>query len=1029
MLFFMKKNCFRLITAALCLSTDLNAQFVINEVSNANVSAFQDEDGDQEDWIEFYNASSAAMNIGGYTISREEEGKTVSWKFPSMIVKPNSYLTVFCSGKNRNTYFDHWEIPIQASDTWKYYLGVFSSPPANWCTLSFNDGSWLSGAGGIGYGDGDDSTVTPTAYSVFMRKSFYVADTSIIPMALLLLDYDDGFVAYLNDVEIARANIGVYGDRPSYNVCAYNEHEATSYQTGDIPGSFFVSPELIDRTLKPGVNVLSIQVHNYASGMNDLSAIPNFLIGVNDTTVTYFPFPAHVNLHTNFKLDSRGQVLTLKDASGNIVDQQNIGEMQMNNSYGKRPDGRDNWYYFDVPSPDTSNNTSAFFTNYSGKPVFSLPAGFYDSPQTTDLITDAGIVRYTLDGSDPTESSAICSGPVLIDSTMVIKARVYSSDASELPGQILINTYFINEDITLPVVSLTSDPYNLFDHNYGIYVMGPDADPGMPYHGANFWKGWERPANIEYFDQAGHHAFEISSSIAIQGNYSKAWPQRGFFVRTSDNYKGQTVDYPLFPDKPVSSYKSFNIRNAGSDWNTCHMRDRFNQKNAQKYTHIDMMDGRPCVLFINGKYWGVYELREKQDENYIENNSGIPEDRIDFLQFNGSIIQGSNKAFLEMVDFISDNDMTLDSNYNKAKSILDIENFCDYFITQTYIVNYDWLGSYTNNIKFWRPSDPPGKWRYVLWDTDLSMGYGQSWGSGTSDEDHLNKTIDPPTDNPHSSMLKSLLENAEFRDYFVNRYADLMNTMFQPAEMRQNANKMRDEMHPEMERHFNRWGNTSPASWVGRSDNVPEWEAEIESMLAFNDSRLGYARDHVQDQFGLAKQVELTLDVSPAAAGKIKISTISPGSFPWTGVYFDGVPVTITAIANPGYEFNHWSTNMDLGSNQKKQSLTINIDSNDTFMANFNILETVFSVYPNPFDNSLTINYQLKKEAQVGIKLYTMIGQEVAEIISPSSFREEGSYSLDYDLNALELAQGVYFIEFKTRDHAKVLKLIRAKIN
>lgn len=1004
-----------------------NAQIVINEVSSASVSAYLDEDGDQEDWIEFYNPTASPINMSGYTISSIENGKTKSWTFPSINIKANNYLTVFCSRKNRNAYFDHWEVPVYPQLPWKYFLGTVN-PPTNWSDITFNDASWLTGIGGIGYGDGDDSTITPPITSVFMRTSFNIADTSKIPTALLFLDYDDGFVAYLNGVEIARANLGIYGDRPNFNTWAYDEHEATAYSTGNFSGAYFVSPEVVDAAIKPGVNVFSIQVHNFSSGTDDLSMIPYFLIGVNDTAVTYYPFAATVNLHTSFNLNSTGQELILKDSSGTIVDQHIIGDMQLNNTFGRRPNGASTWYYFDSPTPDTTNNTSAFYTNYLNKPTFSLGAGFYNSTQTLSMTSSTGLVRYTLDGKDPDQTCALYSTPITIDSTMVVRARTYSTNPLELPSEIITNTYFINENIELPVVSLTSDPYNLFDFNYGIYVFGPNADTvNVPFQGSNFWQGWERPANIEYFDPNGNLGFETPSSIAIQGNYSKAWPQRGFAVKTKENYKGETIDYPLFPDKShITQYKSFNIRNAGSDWNKAHMRDRFNQKNAQKSTTLEIMDGRPCVLFINGDYWGVYELREKQDKDYIENNSGIPAENIDFLQFDGDIIEGSNTAFLNMSAWIGSNDMSVTANYNTAKGMLDVENFCDYFITETYVLNIDWLGSYTNNIKFWRPNNPAGKWRYVLWDTDLSLGFASAWG-GAASTDFLDVAINPVTTNPHSTMLSGLLANTEFKNYFVDRYADLMNTIFLPSTMQQNADVLHDEMLPEMARHFTRWGGSFWGGLIGPSDNVMEWENEIDTMMLFASNRIGFARDQIQSQFGLTKQVDVTLDVVPAGAGKIKISTITPGSLPWTGVYFDGVPVSITAIANPGYEFKYWEANSNLAANDSLSSITLNIDTNDVFKAHFEMLELGLDVYPNPFSSNITINFQLPKSMQASLKLYSIIGQEVATIISPDTFHEEGSYSFTFDTNSLSLASGMYFIELKTKEFTKTIKLVRAK--
>ncbi len=1008
----------------------LHSQIVINEVSSASTSNFLDEDSDQQDWIEFYNSSSVAVNMNGYTISRTENGNTSSWTFPNIILKPYDYLTVFCSEKNRTTYFDHWEVPVYADNYWQYFLG-YSNPPPSWRDITFDDSFWFTGKGGIGYGDGDDSTVISPVNSVFMRKSFTIADTSIIPVAALLIDYDDGFVAYLNGVEIARANIGVYGDTPSYDEFTYEEHEATMYQTGNFSGFYMIPPDVIDAALKPGTNVFSIQVHNASDFSSDLSAIPYFIIGVNDTATTYYPFPADIHLHTDFNLNSSGQILTLTNSYGEIVDQHTIGAMQMNHSFGRRPDGANNWYYFDSPSPDSTNNASVSYSDYAEKPSFSLPAGFYNGNQTIGLSTASGIIRYTLDGKDPDPSSAICTSPINIDSTTVIRAKTYPTNPMELASEIVTNTYFINENIKLPVVSLTSDPYNLFDYNYGIYVMGPNADTTeIPFFGANFWQGWERLANIEYFDLAGQLGFETPSVITIQGNYSKAWPQRGFCVKAKDNYNGCTINYPLFPDKPnVTQYKSFNIRNAGSDWNTCHMRDRFNQKNVQKNTNIDIMDGRPCVLFINGNYWGVYELREKQDKNYIaNNNSGVSPDNIDFLQFDGDIIEGSNTGFLDMADFIGSADMTNPVNYSTAKEMLDINNFCDYFITETFIINFDWLGSYTNNIKFWRPNNPPGKWRYVLWDTDISLGFADSWSENDT-SNFLSVAINPSTSNPHSTMLKGLLNNTEFKNYFVNRYADLINTIFQSEKMSERAYIMRDEMLPEMERHFNLWGNTSPApGFIGRSTDVPSWEANIDSMLSFANKRIITARDDIQSDFNLIKQVDVTLDVQPAGAGKIKISTITPETLPWSGVYFDGVPVTITVTPNTGYSFKYWQSDIMVNSPYNDPSLTLNISSNDKFTAYFEKLENYFEVFPNPFNNQLTIAYELPTDKQVSITISNILGQKVAEPVSDGSFQEEGIHTLTVDANELRLNNGIYFIEFKSKDFRKSIKLIRAKI-
>lgn len=887
------------------------SQILINEVSSATDQTFFDEDGSSEDWIEFYNTSGTAINMQGFEIIRTEGTKTKKWTFPNIFIKGNSYITLFCSGKDRSDWFDHWEVPVYSNMVWKYFPGT-SEPPPTWRDITFNDASWASGIGGIGYGDGDDSTVIAPALSVYMRESFTIADTSKISVGALLIDYDDAFVAYLNNVEIARANIGAYGDHPPYNTDAYYEHEAQMYQNGNFSGGYFVPGNVIDSAFKPGLNVFSIQTHNFSGGWDDLSSIPYFLIGVNDTTVTYFPFPTVVHLHTDFSLMNTGQILKLKNPIGTVIDSVSIGYMQMNNTHGRKPDGANSWCIFNDPTPDSTNNNSVCYSSYASAPSINLPAGFYSATQSVGISGSAGdIIRYTKDGGVPTVFSSVYSSPITVDSTKVIRAKSFSTNGSILPSSISTNTYFINDNPTLPVFSLSTDAYNLFDWNYGIYMLGPNADTtAIPFSGANFWQDWERPAHIEFFDNNDAQAFELNSKIKIQGNYSKAWSQKGFSIKAKDDYDGYPVNYKLFPDKPnITEYEGFNIRNAGSDWNTCHMRDRLNHKTVQQLTYLDIMDGRPCILFVNGFYFGVYEIREKQDKYYVASNGNVNKDKIDFLQFDGDVIEGSNKGFRDMVNYIGSANMALQPNYDSAQKMIDIENFVDYFATETYVLNIDWLGSYTNNIKYWRPNNPIGKWRYILWDTDLSLSFLSAWG-GADSTDMLNIAINPPTSNPHSVMLKSLLANTDFKNYFVDRYCDLMNTIFRSYKFKKKADDLHDEMLPEMARHFALWGSGSylPSPWnafIGRSGDVPSWEANIDTMEQFMGSRPYYAFNYLQNQFSLVKQVDVTLDVSPAGAGTIKLNTIYPDSLPWTGIYMDGVPITMTATAKTGYTFSH----------------------------------------------------------------------------------------------------------------------------
>lgn len=998
----------------------VKAQLIINEVSSTNDAVLADEDGEYGDWIELYNAGNSAVNLLDYSITRVEDGNN-KWKFPDVVIKPQSFLTLFASGKDRKYVIDHWEKAISATDIWKYNS---VAPGNNWAETGYDDSAWQQGQGGIGFGDGDDNTIVPPAYSVYMRKTFTVSDTSKISMALLSIDYDDAFTAYLNGIEIAHSNVSGYAPDP--NQPPQVNHEAQLYQGGKTE-TYKVTKNTLSSVLTTGTNVLAIQVQSVDTASGDLSAIADFLLAVNDASVSYPVVSSNLSgLHTDFDLVSSGQIIILKDASDNIIAMDTIQGMLINNSRGRSVDGGTSWCLFGLPTPGASNNGSVCSQGYTGVPAFSIEAGFYSGTQTLTLSNLTGeTIRYTIDGNTPDNSSPVYSAPINIDSSQVIRARNFGS-SNLLPGQTITNTYFIDEDFTFPVVSITTDPENLWDWNNGIYSMGPDANTEAPFEGANFWKGWEKSAHIEYFDKEGQQGFELNSGIKIFGNYTKAFPQKGFRVIARDRYGDEPVNYPIFSGRNFSGFKNFIVRNAGNDWNIAHFRDGLMHRTVKNKTHLDIMERESCIGFLNGQYWGVYELRERQDADYLFKLYGVDSKKIDLLEMNNDVVEGSNEAFLAMQDFIINNDMTLAANYDSVTKMIDIENYCDYFAVEIYGDNHDWLigndpnhdPMAVNNLRFWRINNPPGKWRFILWDMDVTLGlYGFSY------DNNLAEVINEA--NPHSIVLKQLLKNTTFKSYFINRYADLLNTIFHPAVIGKNVTNIREEMAPEMPRHFQKWGNTYPNTiGAASSYDMPTWNHNVDALSFFINYRQGYARNHIQSQFTLTKQVDITMDVFPPGAGAVKISTVVPDSLPWTGVYFDGNPVTITAIPTPGYKFSHWQSESVTLSDSIALSLTLNVDNDNTFTANFELLEMGIMAYPNPFNHNLNIVYNLPSDSKVNIKLFSVSGQLISELV-PESNQQAGQHQLIYNPETNAAGKGMYFLKFETGDYSETIKLVK----
>ena len=618
-------------------------------------------------------------------------------------------------------------------------------------------------------------------------------------------------------------------------------------------------------------------------------------------------------LHTNFKLKPEGEKLILLNAYGSIIDQYSFGNLQNNHSVGRKPDGGTASCFFNEPTPNATNNNSTCYDGYEIAPFVSLNAGFYSTSRIAELYTPSstGMVRYTLDGSIPSNSDNLYISPLAVNSTTVVSARCYSS-GNLLPSKVVKRTYFINEnEHDLPVFSITLDPSDLWDENTGLYV--------------NYEEDWEKLAHVEYFDKQKVKQFDLPAGIKIQGNYSRNKPQKSFRIVCRDKYGASEVNYPLISEKShITSFKSFNLRNGGSDYNFTRFRDAFMQR-ALKNSPVDKMGYEPALLFLNGEYWGQYEIREQQSTNYLLTNHGIPEDQIDLLYHKGSNVrasEGTVAEFYNMYDYITESDPQSPGFYNSANQMLDLENFTDYLIAGIYYSNRDWIddSAPANNIRLWRQQIPEGKWRYMYWDLDMGSGlYGSSPGIN-----NLAMVRNPDEPNVHSDIFKNLLQNTQFRHYFVNRYADLMNTVFQYDNLKAIAYDMRDSINSSIPKHKQKWGGS-----------YSEWYNSVDDMLDFHSERIVKARNHLEAEFNLDAQVGVTLATSPPGAGRIKISTIIPDSLPWTGVYYNGVPVSMTAIPNPGFTFQNWGENAILFDPENSPVITVNINSTDTFTAYF----------------------------------------------------------------------------------------------
>ncbi len=926
-------------------------QVYINEIMSSNGFTIPDEDGDYSDWIEIFNQEDSVVNLSGYGLS-DDTTIPFKWVLPDLTIAPKDHFLIFASDKNRTEYVRHWETVIDWGDIWRYKIGT-SEPPATWKNLGFDDQLWSSGPSGFGYGDNDDSTIVPNnTNSVYTRKVFSVEDVNEITMAVLHVDYDDAFVAYLNGVEVARANIGTVNIPPAYNESATTFTEALIVY-GERPNTYII--QNYQSLLQNGDNVLAIQVHNYGTGSSDLTLIPFLSLGMNSVPENPYGANPLLNLpnkflHTNFKLSSTGETVVLTNPQNVAIDEVTFGSIGPDISYGRQPDGSSDWYLFSEATPGDSNTTQGF-TGTVSVPQVSIDGGFYLSPVSV-IITPASVndnVYFTLDGSEPNETSTPYTNPIQISSTQFLRTKAFSTGF--LPSKTITNSYFINFSTTLTVVSLSTDPENLFDEEYGIYAMGDSAETSFPYFGANFWQDWERPVHVELFETDGSKGFGIDMGAKIFGGWSRGNAQKSFALFARGKYGESILNYKLFDELPFQEYESFVLRNSGNDWGSTMFRDAL-QTSLVDGIDIDKQDYRPALLFINGEYWGIQNIREKVNEHFLAQHHNVNPDSVDILENFGQVVQGDSTEYLELYNFIENNSMAISSNYEYVKSQMEIDNFIKYFVSEIYFDNQDWPGS---NIKYWKKTTN-SKWRWILFDTDFGFGI---WDANAYQNNTLQFALEPngpgwPNPSWSTLLLRKLLENNSFKNDFINYFADLSNTNFKPVTVVNKINLMASVIQPEIARHSTRWNQFTYNQWL----------TNVQNLRYFASNRITYMQTHFMQKFNLSGFASVNLFMSDTSMGSIKLNSLEIKSPSWSGNYFLNIPLNISANPKTGYRFVRWE-----GSNTStNDSLTITLNGGLTLNAVFEV-DSNYSA-PNIVINEISYNPSLSFNTDDWIELY-----------------------------------------------------------
>ena len=863
----------------------------LSEATSANTTDY-DEDGSLADWLELHNPTGRTVDLSGWSLS-DDPARPRQWTFaPGTTLPAGGYLRVWASGKDRRT-LTYPHALLRLGQEVRYILPDSTLDRYAWIGPDFDDSGWHSGSTPLGYGSGGENTQLPTGTrAVFLRHTFRIDDVAAVSGLLLDVDYDDAFVAYLNGVEVARG--GIWGDRPDYRALAARNTDAKLPQ-GRRPPQFSIADYA--ELLREGENVLAVQVHNQNGASPDLTALPLLTV--------YLPTPSAAgdrpaavldyhqrSLHTNFRLSARGEVISLYDAAGLPSDRLSCPPLPPGTSVG-RPTGRsDSTVFFARPTPGAPNTATGGVAGLvTDRVTFSRPGG----PTAAFSLTLSGDgpnseIRYTLDATTPTDTSPRYAGPITIDRTLVVRAAVFAPD--RLPSRTYSQTYLVGESTRLPTLNLTSDPDHLFGYERGIYVLGPGRHGDYPFFGANIWQEWERPVEVSFREPGGVGGTDFSAGVKVFGGFSRALSQRSLSLFARSAYGSPRIDYPLFPDLPYEEFQSVVLRNSGNDWLNTMLRDG---AVARLYLDADLetLGYRPTVTYLNGSYWGLYNLREKINEHYLASRSGHDPDRINLLELGGDVIHGERSGYHDLINYVQQHSLADDSAYYHFATEVDLANFILYNVVQVYLNNTDWPG---NNNKFWRPDG--GRWRWILFDTDL--GFGLS-GSEDYANNSLNRAIESAAagwrDQAYTTtLLRAALANEGFRNRLVNRFADEMNGRLLPDRIALHLDTLAAAIAPELPRHFARWDGDFAA-----------WPARIARMKDFAARRPAAMKQHILQQFGLSAYYPLTIANEAPGAGYVHLNTLTITEADWSGDYFAEVPVQLTAVARPGHAFDRWT--------------------------------------------------------------------------------------------------------------------------
>ncbi|NNE35576.1 MAG: hypothetical protein HKN13_10075 [Rhodothermales bacterium] len=538
--------------------------------------------------------------------------------------------------------------------------------------------------------------------------------------------------------------------------------------------------------------------------------------------------------------------------------------------------------------------------------------GFESRGAVLSLAADGDpAIRYTLDGSTPDRFSSLYVTPIELDSTLVVRARTFVN--GKFPGDIATNTYVVDSRHRLPVVAITTDPENLWNKYSGMYEKFDKRG-----------RSWRRKAVVEYLPVSGESRLSVVADLRIHGGWSRQLPKKSFhlyFDRAA--FTGDAQSSVLSAVGTVPKREAV-IRSGGHLPNV-RLNDALYHETYRALGHPTGAI-EPVAVYLNGDYFGAYNLRETIDADYAERHYGYKNPDVvevdncwlgTFTYFYPCFypVAGDDRAWLDLVRFFNAADLSKPDEFERASALIDLDNFTDYWIINVFLANLDWPEA--NGYMMRNRDGADTRWRWVPWDADQSFA---SFGDTSAVVNNLARTTiqQTPPKKPwvpmdgytatdiHSSNWKGtlfarkLLENDTFRARFVRRYSDLLNSTFSVAQMDHRLDSLLVLYSSEVERDLSRW-NKPPGYF----------DEKLRLVRDFIEQRPDYAWEHLQDRFDLDDRVSLSVRTTPVGAGSVELNSLALPEGRFDGDYFPETTLELSARPNEGFEFDRWVFDSD----------------------------------------------------------------------------------------------------------------------